>query len=143
MALDPDLQWLRDIEQLRALPQRYARAVDARDMDALTTLFHPDGTVVGARGSLAVPAYLDTMRGPRAFESSMHLLGDPLIDLLPGSDEGRMDTYAVVYQLRPAGSTNDDLTLGIRYLDEVVRSENGWVIRHRQSETLWMRPRPE
>src|SRR5437763_427515 len=31
MPLDPDLAWLRDVEHLRALPQRYSRAIDERD----------------------------------------------------------------------------------------------------------------
>jgi hypothetical protein len=44
------LAWLNDLELLRRLPQRYARAVDARDHDALARLFFADGVMVGARG---------------------------------------------------------------------------------------------
>lgn len=140
MPIEPDLAWLRDLERLRTLPQRYSRAIDARDIDAVATLFHPNGTVDGARGSMSVTAYLENLRtGPRLFTSSMHVLGEPLIDLLPNDDEGRMDTYAVVYQLRSEYSTEDDLMLGIRYVDEVVRHHGHWVISHRTSSTLWTR----
>ena len=135
-----DVQWLRDLEALRALPQRYSRAIDARDIDAVAALFDPEGTVDGARGSMDVPAYVDNLRNAkRVFESSMHVLGDPLIAHEPGTDTAHMDTYAVVYQLRPAGSSEPDMTLGMRYVDDVVRRDGRWVITHRQTTTLWTR----
>jgi hypothetical protein len=69
----------------------------------------------------------------------MHVLGDPLITYRPGEDHASLDTYAVVHQLGAAASGDGDLTLGLNYLDEVVRHDSGWVIRSRVSRTLWMR----
>jgi ketosteroid isomerase-like protein len=126
-------------DELRSLVQRYARAVDRRDVEALAGLFRPDATIVGARGAQTVPEWLDTMRAPRAFPRSMHLLGDPLIDLGEGGAVATLDTYAVVYQLSDPGSGNADMTLGINYLDEVVREDGRWRITRRESHTLWMR----
>lgn len=122
-------------EALRALGQRYARAADERDVDALAALFHPDAVIVGARGELDLEGWLDTMRGPRTFPTSMHVLGDPLIEL--DGDTARLDTYAIVYQL--GGEGQGDMTLGIRYLDEAVRTGDGWVIRRRTASTVFMR----
>ena len=119
-----------DHEELRALVQRYARAAG---------LFHPEAEVTGARGTQAIDAWLDTMRAPRTFPTSMHVLGDPLIHLVPGADEAVLDTYAVVYQLSDPGSGSGDLTLGVRYLDEVERLWGRWVIRRRTARTIWMR----
>ena len=103
---DDRVQWLTDVEELRALTQRYARAVDERDFDALASIFHPDGVVEGMRGTSPVPEYLAAMRdAPRTFATSMHVLGDPLVDLEPRADEGRLDTYAVVHQLRAPVTT--------------------------------------
>ena len=124
-----------DHEALRALGQRYARAADERDVDALAALFHPDAVITGARGEQPLEAWLETMRAPRAFPQSMHVLGDPLIEL--DGDTARLDTYAVVYQL--GGEGQSDLTLGIRYLDEAVRAGDGWLIRRRAATTIWMR----
>jgi len=129
---------MTDHDELRALGQRYSRAVDERDLDGLTALFHPDATVEGSRGSQSIVEWLDTMRAPRTFPTSMHVLGDPLIEL-DGSDEARLDTYAVVYQLGDKDAGQADLTLGIRYLDDAVRHGGRWVIRHRVARTLWMR----
>ena len=137
---DDTVSWLGDVEQLRRMTQRYSRAVDARDIDAVAALFHPDASVDGARGSLPIKAYIEGMRNaPPMFESGMHVLGDPLIDVDPGADTARMDTYAVVYQFRPADSAEPDLVLGIRYLDDMVRHDGQWLIHHRQALNLWAR----
>jgi len=128
-----------EADALRALLQRYARAVDRRDIDALVGLFHPEATLEGARGVQSLDEWLETMRAPRSFPVSMHVLGDPLITYRPGEDHASLDTYAVVHQLGAAASGDGDLTLGLNYLDEVVRHDSGWVIRSRVSRTLWMR----
>lgn len=128
-----------DHEELRALIQRYARAVDERDMETLEALFHPDAEVIGARGAQTIAEWLESMRGPRTFPTSMHVLGEPLIHLLPGADEAFLDTYGVVYQLNELGSGKGDLTLGIRYLDDAEKLWGRWVVRRRTSRTIWMR----
>ncbi len=128
-----------DHEELRALVQRYARAADERDVGVLAALFHPDAEVTGARGTQGIGDWLDTMRAPRTFPTSMHMLGEPLIELAPGADDGFLDVYAVVYQLSDPGSGSADLTLGIRYLDDVERLSGRWVIRRRTARTIWMR----
>ena len=96
---------MNEADELRNLLQRYARAADQRDIDALAELFHPDAAISGARGEQTLDAWLDTMRGPRTFPTSMHVLGDPLIELDEGGEQATLDTYAVVYQLgdRDAG----------------------------------------
>jgi len=128
-----------DHEELRALLQRYARAVDQRDVDTLSTLFHPDAELAGVRGVESLAEFLTGMRAPRTFPTSMHVIADPLILLGPGPEEAMLDTYAVVYQLSDPASDRGDLTLGIRYLDDVVRHDGRWVVRRRTSHTVWMR----
>jgi hypothetical protein len=135
-----------DVDALRALTQRYSRAIDARDMDELTALFDPAGSVDGARGSSSVPDYLEMTRtSPRVFEQSMHVLGDPLIDFVDGSDTAHLDTYAVVYQLGRVEAkgigAGGDMVLGIRYLDDVHRVDGQWRIHQRRAVMLWTRDR--
>jgi hypothetical protein len=126
-------------EELRSLVQRYARAADQRDLPTLAGLFRPDAVIVGTRGTQSLEEWLETMRAPRAFPVSMHVLGDPLISLDDGGTDATLDTYAVVYQLSEPGSGGGDLTLGINYLDDVARDDGRWCITRRESRTLWMR----
>ena len=44
-----------------------------------------------------------------------------------------------MYQLGDHGAGQADLTLGMRYLDQLVVLGNAWVIRHRHSTMVWMR----
>jgi hypothetical protein len=126
-------------EALRTLLQRYARAADDRDCDALAALLHPEATVIGSGGSLTKDEWLATMRAPRAFPKSMHLIADPLIAVKEGGGSADLDSYAVVFQLSDPASGGADLTLGIRYLDHAVVHEGSWVFLRRQATTLWMR----
>jgi hypothetical protein len=126
-------------EALRAMIQRYARAADERDIDALVELFHPEAVIFGAHGEQNLEQWLQTMRAPRSFPQSMHVLGDPLIELSETGEEATLDTYAVVYQLNEPASGKGDLTLGIRYIDRVVLLDGAWVIRRREAHTMWIR----
>jgi hypothetical protein len=127
------------VDELRALVQRYSRAVDDRDISTLAGLFHPEAEIEGARGSQTLEVWLDGMRAPRSFPVSMHLIADPFIQLSDTGNEASIDSYAVVYQLNDEHPGAGDLTLGIRYLDEAVVYEGAWVFRRRLSRTLWMR----
>jgi SnoaL-like domain len=126
-------------EELRALLQRYGRAADERDIDTLSSLFHPESEIVGAHGVQTREEWLDTMRAPRSFPASMHMISDPLIEIADTVEEASVDTYAVVYQLGDPSDGSGDLTLGIRYRDHCVVHGGRWVIARRLSTTLWMR----
>ena len=126
-------------DELVDLLQRYARAVDRRDLDALAGLFRPDAVLIGARASQTFEEWLATMRGPRAFPTSMHVLGAPLVSLGGDGSTAALDTYAVVYQLGDSAAGQGDLTLGINYLDDAVLEGGRWVIARRESRTIWMR----
>src|SRR5262245_47279085 len=139
MSEDRALQHALDLEALRNLGQRYARAVDARDYDAVGALFHPDAMIDGLRGSSPLAEYLEAARSsPPAFEQSMHVLGDPLIDLEVGADEATLDTYAVVHQIGATREGGGNSTLGVRYVDVVERRDGEWRIRHRRTELRFM-----
>lgn len=137
--MDDALQYVTDLEQIRSLPQRYARTVDVRDFDAVGALFHPEAMIEGMRGTAAIGPYLDGMRNaPTTFVGSMHVLGDPLVTFTRGADEAESDTYAVVYQLREPAAPEGNVTLGMRYFDQLVRQNGDWVIKHRRTANLWM-----
>ena len=118
--------------------QRYARAADDRDIEGLAALFHSQARIAGSRGEQSLEEWLDTMRAPRSFPTSMHLLGEPLI-AEDGPGRADVDTYAVVFQLGDQAAGQGDLTLGMRYRDQVVVDGDRWVIAKRASTMVWMR----
>jgi hypothetical protein len=126
-------------DDIGQLLQRYARAVDERDIDALADLFHPEAEITGSRGTQSREEWLTDMRAPRSFPRSMHVIGAPLISADEDGMRATADTYAVVYQLGDPGAGQTDLTLGIRYLDQLVALDGTWVIAHRHSTMVWMR----
>lgn len=130
---------MSDHDEIRTLLQRYARAADSRDIDALASIFHPQARIVGSRGEQGLGEWLDAMRAPRTFPVSMHVLADPLLELDSDGGPARADTYAVVYQIADRDSGGADLTLGIRYEDRLVRHEGRWVVEHRRATTVWTR----
>jgi hypothetical protein len=124
-------------DEIRQLLQRYARAVDERDIEALSDLFHPEAEITGSRGTQSREEWLTDMRAPRSFPQSMHMMGEPLITR--GGEQATADTYAVVYQLGDHGAGQADLTLGMRYLDRLAVLGSAWVIARRHSTMVWMR----
>jgi uncharacterized protein (TIGR02246 family) len=139
MSDDRALQHTLDLEALRNLGQRYARASDARDYDAVGALFHPDAVIDGLRGSSPLAEYLEMSRStPPAYTQSMHVLGDPLVALEVGADTATLDTYALVYQIGATSEGGGNATLGVRYLDVVERRDGEWRIRHRRTELRFM-----
>jgi hypothetical protein len=81
---------MTDEDELRALLQRYSRAVDDCDFDTIERCFHPEATIEGVRGEQPLADWLDAKRKPSRYATTMHFLGDPLIEL----ESLKMDTYA-------------------------------------------------
>ena len=105
----------------------------------LTALFDPDGTVDGTFGRRRSPT--TSRRWARALTPVARACtcsADPLIDLEAGADTAHLDTYAVVYQV-PAEQRRPVRTLGMRYVDDMVRREGTWCIHHRVARMVWMR----
>jgi hypothetical protein len=75
---------------------------------------------------------------PKSYAQSMHVLGDPLVALVPGAGTATLDTYAVVHQIgalaTPAGG---NAMIGMRYFDDAVRDGGTWRILHRRTVMLW------
>lgn len=119
---------MTDPDEIRYLLQTYARGADEGDLDALAGVFADDAVIDGTRGVQSKAEWLEAMSAPRQ-GTSMHLIGDPLLTV--DGDTAHADTYAVVY--------NGDLTLGMRYVDDLVRRDSRWQVHRRSARMVWMR----
>jgi 3-phenylpropionate/cinnamic acid dioxygenase small subunit len=114
----------------------YARGVDEKDLARVAACFTSDASYEGtlARGRIG-DALAALGQAMARYESTLHLLGSPLIEI--AGDQARSEVYAVAYhQLRDGGQ----LTTAVMYQDDLVRRGERWLIRHRTVRLAWQRP---
>lgn len=137
MDSDTTVQWLRDRELIREVPQRYAFGVDRRDFAIVRACFTDDCYVSGSRNAAPIEEYLATLEpGVRHYPSTLHFMGNQYVDVEPGADTGHVETYAVAYHMPDDGN---DLVMGVRYCDDVRRVGDGWLICARTAVPQWVR----
>jgi ketosteroid isomerase-like protein len=129
---------LADREAIRDLLCRYALAVDRKQIDTVASCFTPDCAYEGALGQGTIGQALRALElAFTRYARTMHMIGTQEVRL--EGDTARAETYCVAYHVRPDGG---HLTVGVRYLDDLVRSPLGWQIRHRLVRTDWTRDEP-
>ncbi len=142
--LASQIRWLRDRELIRELPQIYAYGIDTRDFDLVASVFHKDCRVSGTLRTDAIAPYLKLLEpGVRQYPATMHFMGNQYVRV--DGDSGHVETYAVAYHIEADDSPIDDLVLGVRYQDDVVRVGEEWKISRRNVIKQWHRgplPRP-
>jgi hypothetical protein len=146
MDLESTVRWLRDLELIKALPQRYAHGLDTRNFDEARRVFSDDCYVKGSISENHIDAYFaGLVTGVQAYQATMHFMGNQYVDLDEGSDDGFVETYAVAYHIESPDSGLPDLVMGVRYQDTVTRRGDDWCIANRTAIPQWVRgplPRP-
>ena len=134
--VEANMRWLRDREQLRMLYQRYAYGVDPRDFELVRSVFHPDCVVSGTLEDGPLESYLEGIEeGLKQWDATMHFMGNQYVRV--DGDEGHVETWAVAYHMEADDSPLDDLVLGLRYRDDVVRAGDDWKIIRRNTVKQW------
>jgi hypothetical protein len=135
MPLSP--QEISDRLEIQDLLIRYTRAIDTKDYGLLDTCFMPDAHVDytasgGSKGPYPeVRAWLEKALSP--FAAMMHFIGNTTLEL--SGDRASARTYVV----NPMGFPNPDGSLHVftvyaHYVDELVRTPDGWRIAKRVEE---------
>jgi SnoaL-like domain len=139
---------LADRLELRALVDRYAVAVDARDAEAFASLFLPDGVLSVHEDEGAPPAVryvgADELRSVmellRFYTRTFHLMANHLSDVR--GDEATGETYCLAHHLVEDGRGLTDLVMFIRYRDAFARTRGGWRFARREVLREWTEERP-
>ena len=117
---------------------RYARGVDNRDVALVASCFVPGAVYEGTLACGTIEAALTTLRERLArYDGTMHMIGNHLIELR--GDTATSETYAVAYHRLQEGGTPLLSTVGVRYLDDLVRHGDEWRIQRRVVKMEWQR----
>lgn len=134
------LNWLADIEEIKQLKARYARACDDDyDADVLASLFTDDAVWDGG-----MMGYAKTREGIRAFFENasaivgfaVHGISNPLIEI----DGDRATGHWYLHQ--PMTMKGGELCFWFcaQYFDEYLRTAEGWKFKHVQIEARAFSP---
>jgi len=145
-ALQPEaaaLQLLLDERGIRATLHRCATALDLRDWALLATCYAPDATAfyenIGLQQGYPEIEGLGR-RALRDLSRTQHLISNTEIAV---DGDGAVSTaYVQAQHVRPGVPGGDSFTVAGRYLDDWVRSSEGWRIRHRRMEVWWTAGNP-
>ena len=135
--MEPEVQRLLDRAAIHDLLMRYARGVDRRDLALVAACFTPDAAYEGALGHGTVQDALARLAERLVvWETTMHVMANQLIEL--AGDRAHSETYAIAYHRGRTG----ELVVGVRYLDDLVRRDGGWLICRRLVALDWQRETP-
>jgi hypothetical protein len=130
-------RYLLDRVQIEDLAKKYAHGIDARNWEQVDACFAPDAFVRGTTSTGPYPAYIAALRvGVETFGTTMHFFGNQLTEVT--GDTGHLTSYALAYHLSN-NSGGDDFVIGVRYLDDVARAGDGWLITARTVQGIWRR----
>ena len=142
-------QELSDRLEIQDLCFRYAEIIDSKDFDALRTdVFtadaHIDYSVFGGSvgGLEDTIAFLKEAMTAEVFPAHQHLNGNVQVKLNGNKATGRVMCFNPQEMSLGEGKTQLFM-LGLWYVDEYVRTEQGWRMRKRVEEKSWVFNTPD
>ena len=124
---------------IRELLLRYARGVDARDLDLVASCFTPDAAY---RGALATGTISDALvalpAAMRRYTATRHAITGHSV--VVDGDTATSSADCTAQHWLPDGGCR---AVGVRYHDDLLRGADGWRITRREVEHLWTRGQEE
>lgn len=137
--MDRAIKLLLDRQEISDLIYRYGSSLDDRDWARLSNCFTSDAVAVyGAEigrqnGYAAIENICRTFLEP--LDSSQHLISNLEIEI--EGDTARSRCYLHAQHTKAGTPGGDNLTIGGRYIDELIRTFDGWRIRKRELRVMW------
>ena len=115
------------------------RSVSIAAMGIGASGFAEDCYVDGSRASAPIDEYLaGLIPGVEYFPVTMHYMGNQVVDV--DGDTGFVESYCVAYHWKSdqaGGEHPENLVVGVRYHDSMVRAGDRWVISRRRVDPDW------
>jgi hypothetical protein len=133
------LRELSDKDEIRDIVYRRAKATDRRDLEQALSCYPPDGTEDHEGFDGPVSEYLATVSpvflGNSPVEVGLHLIGNVEIEL-DGDSATVESVFLATVSADDHGLRREFLNTG-RYLDDFVRRDGKWLIKHRRCAYEW------
>lgn len=131
------LTLLEDRQEIRDLVATYCRAVDRVDLEALRSVYTPDGVDHHTGFDGTVGEFIDFLAQVLpALEGTQHIIGNHLAEI--HGDEAVAETYGTaVHWGTPSDEAALNWTSGFRYVDHLVRTTDGWRVKERWAIREW------
>ncbi len=132
------LQDYIDKSEIRDLMARYFVAVDRRDWKMIEDCFTPD---IHAEYHMfkadGLAELMQNIRGVARTKVSTHFMGNHLITVK--GDTATSEIYSEIHMITAEPKGDHDQVLGARYLDQLVRVNGVWKVKHRIQHRDWGR----
>jgi hypothetical protein len=138
------IEEISDRMEIQDLMVRYAYTIDSRDWDALDDVFTPDAHIDysafgGTAGDLAATKEFLASAMPM-FGTTQHMMAGIAITI--DGDSAEAKTQAHNPMTIGEGDDPDLMFCGQWYVDKLVRTPDGWRIKERVEEKVYMRVFP-
>ncbi len=141
------LQEISDRLEIQDLLVRYSHAVDTMNWDLYEQVFTPDAFIDytcfgGPKGNVKeIRAFLE-MAMPN-FKSFQHMIANTMLEFI---DENTVKGRTICHNpmVMDAGNGKEHVFYcGLWYVDEIVRTDQGWKIKSRVEERSYTHNQPE
>ena len=134
-------QEISDRLEINDVLVRYTRSIDNRDYELLDTCFTPDAHLDytasgGVKGAYPeVRTWLE--KALAQFKAMMHMIGNVVIEV--DGDKATSRTYLLnPMGVEASGGAMQFFTVGGEYVDQLVRTPDGWRIRERIEKQTYL-----
>lgn len=144
MGVGFSIEELSDQREIEVLVHRYATGIDTGDHALVGTIFAPGGTIdyrsIGGPAGRWEPDVREwSEQSLAAFPVRQHSITNTEVRVAPDRSSAASVSYwrSVMGFAKPDGTTHL-FESGGRYVDDLVRTEDGWRIQHRHTAQDWM-----
>jgi ketosteroid isomerase-like protein len=136
---------LADRREIDDVLYRYAQSLDSHDWDRLRTCFTADAVAdfleLGGRheGIDAIVGLISSVLS--GLDASQHLIGSPIAEV--DGDTAKSTCYLQAQHVFEGAPGGDHYLVGGTYVDELVRTAEGWRIARRTLHGTWFDGNPE
>ena len=130
-------QQVCDEANIRAVLNRYSRAIDRCDMELLKTVYWPDAIddhAIFVGNPVEFAEFVTPILRDRT-KATMHTLSNTMIEL--EGDVALTETYVRAYHHMEHNGKKVDVILGGRYLDRFARRNGEWRVAERTFVLDW------